>query len=289
MKTYMDCIPCFISQSLNAVRLTTADETIHEEVVRAILAEVSEMDLSRPPPLMGQYIHRIIRTFTGESDPYRKVKDRFNRFALDLLPDLRKKVMEASDPLDTACRIAIAGNIIDYGVNTRLTKETVLNTIDHAMTVPVFGDMDAFKREAASAEHILYLGDNTGEIVFDQLLIEQLSPERVTYAVRGGPVINDATMQDAKDTGMTDIVKVIDNGVDAPGTVLSMCSDEFLKHYRNADLVISKGQGNYETLSDEDKTIVFLFKAKCRIAARDAGCKLGDIVVLVKQGVNYGV
>ena len=286
MKTYIDCIPCFVAQSLNAVRLTTDDEAVHEKVMRVILSEVSNMDLSQPPPLMGQYIHKIIRESTGESDPYKRVKDRFNRFAMELLPDLDKKVMASSDPLDTACRVAIAGNIIDYGVNTRLNKKTVLNTIEEAMSAPVYGDMDVFKCEVKSANQILYLGDNTGEIVFDQLLVKQLSPERVIYAVRGGPIINDATMEDAEDTGMTGIVKVIDSGVDAPGTVLSECSDEFLEHYHNADLVISKGQGNYETLSEENKKIAFLFKAKCRIAARDAGCKLGDIVVLVKHGAE---
>ena len=283
MKTYIDCIPCFISQSLNAARLATPDENIHEQVMRGVLSEVSTMDLSQSPPLMGQYIHKIIRNFTGNTDPYKSVKDRFNQFAMELLPDLLKKVRESSNPLETACRIAIAGNIIDYGVNSRLDKSTVLKTIEHAMTTPVFGDMEAFQAAVNSAKKILYLGDNTGEIVFDRLLVEQLSPDRVTYVVRGAPVINDATMIDAENTGMTKMVRVIDNGTDAPGTVLSMCSDNFLEYFNSADLIISKGQGNYETLSEEDKNIFFLFKAKCQIAARDAGCELGDIVILKKE------
>lgn len=282
MKTYIDCIPCFISQSLNAARLATPDEKIHEDVMRGVLSEVSTMDLSQPPPLMGQYIHEVIRKLTGNADPYKRVKDRFNQFALELLPDLLKKVRESSSPLETSCRIAIAGNIIDYGVNSQLDKATVLDTIEQAVTTPVFGDMEAFQAAVDSAETILYLGDNTGEIVFDRLLVEQLSPDRVTYVVRGDPIINDATMIDAENTGMTKMVRVIDNGTDAPGTILSICSDNFMKYYNDADLVISKGQGNYETLSEEDKNIFFLFKAKCRIAARDAGCKLGDIVVLKK-------
>jgi damage-control phosphatase, subfamily I len=283
MKTYIDCIPCFITQSLNAARLATPDEKIHEKVMRGVLSEVSTMDLSQPPPLMGQFIHRIIRRLTGNADPYKRVKDRFNLFALELLPDLLEKVRESSNPFETSSRLAIAGNIIDYGVNSRLDKSTVLNTIEKAITTPVFGDMEAFQAAVSSAKKILYLGDNTGEIVFDRLLIEQLRPERVTYVVRGGPIINDATMIDAENTGMTKIVRVIDNGTDAPGTVLSMCSDNLMKYYNDADLIISKGQGNYETLSEENKNIFFLFKAKCRIAARDAGCELGDIVVLKKD------
>jgi damage-control phosphatase, subfamily I len=283
MKTYIDCIPCFITQSLNAARLATLDEKIHEKVMRGVLSEVSTMDLSQPPPLMGQFIHRIIRRLTGNADPYKRVKDRFNLFALELLPDLLEKVRESSNPFETSSRLAIAGNIIDYGVNSRLDKSTVLNTIEKAITTPVFGDMEAFQAAVSSAKKILYLGDNTGEIVFDRLLIEQLRPERVTYVVRGGPIINDATMIDAENTGMTKIVRVIDNGTDAPGTVLSMCSDNLMKYYNDADLIISKGQGNYETLSEENKNIFFLFKAKCRIAARDAGCELGDIVVLKKD------
>jgi len=143
--------------------------------------------------------------------------------------------------------------------------------------------MEAFQAAVNSAKKILYLGDNTGEIVFDRLLIEQLSPDRVTYVVRGAPVINDATMIDAENTGMTKMVRVIENGTDAPGTILSICSDNFLEYFNSTDLIISKGQGNYETLSEEDKNIFFLFKAKCRIAARDAGCELGDIVVLKKE------
>lgn len=280
MKTYIDCIPCFISQSLNAARLATSDEAIHEQVMRGVLSEVNGMDLSQPPPLMGQYIHRIIRQLTGDDDPYKRVKEQFNRFALALLPDLRKKVDESADPLETACRMAIAGNIIDYGVNTDLDKQTVLNTVSEAMSSPIFGDPEAFRRAVHAAKNILYLGDNTGEIVFDRLLIEQLSHRRVTYAVRGGPVINDATMADAEQTGMTDLVRVIDNGTDAPGTILSLCSEAFMSVYTDADLVVSKGQGNYETLSEADKQIFFLFKAKCRIAATDAGCQVGDIVIL---------
>ena len=134
-------------------------------------------------------------------------------------------------------------------------------------------------KSLSSAQSILYLGDNTGEIVFDQLLIQQLPMDRVTFVVRGKPIINDATMTDAVNTGMTNLVKVIDNGDDAPGTVLEACSDRFKRVYQDADIVIAKGQGNYETLSNSDKKIFFLLKAKCAVVAEHIGCNVGDSVV----------
>ena len=131
-----------------------------------------------------------------------------------------------------------------------------------------------------NAKQILYLGDNAGEIVFDKLFIEHLPKEKIIFAVRGKPVINDATMKDAEDIGLTDILKVIDNGSGYPGTVLQSCSEEFQEVFNGADLIISKGQGNYETLSENRQNIFFLLKIKCDIVARDLNGNVGDFVVL---------
>jgi hypothetical protein len=131
-----------------------------------------------------------------------------------------------------------------------------------------------------AAKNILFLGDNAGEIVFDKLLIEQMPMDKISYAVKGFPIINDATMEDAIDTGMTGLVKVLDNGCDAPGTILELCSEKFQEVFRQADLVIAKGQGNYETLSGvNDKDIFFLLKVKCPVIAQDLECECGSIVV----------
>jgi uncharacterized protein with ATP-grasp and redox domains len=134
-----------------------------------------------------------------------------------------------------------------------------------------------------SAKKILYLVDNTGEIFFDKLLIQQMPNDKMTFVVRGYPVINDATLIDAKIAGLTEMVEVIDNGSDAPGTILEDCSKEFLRHFSDADLIIAKGQGNYETLSNSNKCIFFILKAKCPVIARDIGCEIGSLVI---QG-NY--
>jgi hypothetical protein len=228
---------------------------------------------------MAQSVHRIIRQHTGSDDPYRFVKQTFNDFALGLYPALRRQIDASSDPFDTAVRLAIAGNIIDFGVNAAIDADLVHATIDHALSGPLIGDVRRFEDRVASARRILYLGDNTGEVVFDRLLIETLPQGRVTFVVRGRPVINDITMDDAEQTGMTACVPVIDNGSDAPGTVLSDCSDAFKAAFGAADLIIAKGQGNYESLSDVDRPIVFLLKAKCPVIAGHLNCQVGDTII----------
>ena len=136
-----------------------------------------------------------------------------------------------------------------------------------------------FQAALGRASRILYLADNAGEIVFDRLLIERMPPGKVTVGVRGFPVINDATMKDAEDTGMTELAEVIDNGSDGPGTILDDCSQSFRDRFDEADLIIAKGQGNYETLSEVDKDIYFLLKAKCAVIARDMGCQEDDMIL----------
>jgi len=237
------------------------------------------MDLSKSPPVMGQYIHRLIREFSGSRDPYKKLKDSFNNIALDIYPDLLDRVRKASDPFEAAIRFAIAGNIIDSGAVHNLTKSYIIETIEQAMSQKLSGNIEKLRVAMNSAKKILYLGDNTGEIVFDKLLIEQLPKDRVTFVVRGYPVINDATLNDAKISGLTDIVEVIDNGSDAPGTILEDCSKVFLRHFSDADLIIAKGQGNYETLNNEDKNIFFILKAKCPVIASNIGCEIGSLII----------
>lgn len=228
---------------------------------------------------MGQYIHRLIREISGSQDPYKKLKDSFNKLALDIYPDLSDRVKKASDPFEAAVRFAIAGNIIDSGAVHNLNKSYIIETIEQAMSQKLSGNIEKLRIAINSAKNILYLGDNTGEIVFDKLLIEQLPKDRVTFVVRGYPAINDATLIDAKTAGLTDIVKVIDNGSDAPGTILEDCSKEFLRNFYDADLIIAKGQGNYETLSNADKSIFFILKAKCPVIARNIGCEIGSLII----------
>jgi len=279
MRTYLGCIPCIIRQALDATCFVTDDEAIQERVLREALRAASELDLRTTPAAVGQQIHRLIRQLTGNPDPYREVKEQFNRAALALYPEMKQRVESSPDPLETALRLAIAGNIIDFGVNAHLEESEVNATLRDALTTPIHGDVEAFRQAVAGAATILYLADNAGEIVFDRLLIEQMPRERVTVVVKGSPIINDATMADAQTAGLTDIVEVIDNGSDAPGNILETTSEEFRRRFAQADLVISKGQGNYETVSEEDKDVFFVLKAKCEVIARDLGCPLGSLVL----------
>jgi len=280
MRIYLDCISCFIRQALCAARLATDDEQIHQEVVQGVLRLASRLDMSQSPPAIGQQMHRLIRELIGSDDPYRRVKTRFNNLALRLYPELRKRIMRSEDRLETAIRLAIAGNIIDFGANGSLEEPDVNRAIRESLAVePNRMQLSLFRDATVHAETILYIADNAGEIVFDRLLIEQLPYEKVTVVVKGKPVINDATIEDADVAGLTRIVEVIDNGSDAPGTILQDCSATFHERFSRADMVIAKGQGNYETLSGVDKNVFFLLKVKCPVIARDIGCSANETVL----------
>ena len=279
MRTYFDCIPCFLRQTLDAVRALGLDLPLQEGVLRKVLAACSALDLGQSPPVMGQRIHRVIREAAGSADPYAEMKERFNHLALGLYAECRGLVERADDPLEMALRLAIAGNVIDAAPKSGLNEEDVRRSMLQALTDPLDGDVKEFSRAVAGSRDLLYLADNAGEIVFDRLLIERIGADKVTVAVKGSPVINDALLADAAVAGLTSIVEVIDNGSDAPGTILEDCCEPFRKRFARADLVLAKGQANYETLSETDRDVFFLLKAKCPLIARDVGCSLGSMVV----------
>ena len=286
MRTHFDCIPCIIRQALDAVRLTSNDEKIHEQIMRQVLCSAGKMDLNASPPVMAQKTHRIIRQLAQTDDPYKLPKQRFNEFALELLPKFQDLVFSSADPFEKAVRLAIAGNIIDLGAKCSLGLSEAEKIITQAMTEPFdMTDYETFQGAAYNAEDILYLADNAGEIVFDRPLLEQIGPSKITFVVKGAPVINDATIDDAKAAGITNLVEVIENGDNAPGTILESCSEEFRQRFKVADLIIAKGQGNYETLSDVNKNIFFLLKAKCPLVANHLGCKIGTVVLRSQSNI----
>jgi len=267
MNTSLDCIPCILRQALDAARLVSTDPAVHEQIMRDVLAWAGEMDVNQSPPAVVQRIHRRLRQITGVDDPYREAKDRHNSIAMKLIHTLRSDVESARDPLFMAVRLAIAGNVIDMGINGNLTEVDVRQAVSQALSEPFFGEEERFRGALAKARSVLFLADNAGEIAFDRLLIEQISPERVTLVVRGAPVINDATQIDARTVGLDKIVEVIDNGSDAPGTILDDCSLDFRRRFAEADLILAKGQGNFESLSHQPGNLFFLFKVKCPVVA----------------------
>lgn len=279
MKLYNDCIPCIVRGSLDAARLATNDETLQQKVVKEILKILLTFDLNNPPPLMAQHIQQTVKKMTGNEDPYKAIKKKYNDFALSIYDELKSIVARSSNPFETATRLAIAGNIIDYGTSNSVGKQKILKTIEDSISGNIIGDINRFETCVKKAGKILYLADNAGEIVFDQLLLEQIGKEKAIFVVRKGYALNDATMKDAVSTGISKDLRVIDNGTSIPGTYLKLCSKKFLAEYERADLIISKGQGNYETLEHDDKRVFFLLKIKCSIVSKHSGFNLNDTVI----------
>jgi uncharacterized protein with ATP-grasp and redox domains len=281
LKTYLECVPCFLRQALDAAKLAGADKKTQKKVLDDVARMLPGFSLDVTPPEIARTVYGIVESHTEGKDAYKKVKKKSNDMAMELYPRLKKVVEASSDVLLSAVRLAVAGNVIDYGVPQSFDIEREIEEClerDFAIF-----DFKEFKSAVKNASNILYLLDNAGEIVFDRILIEEMD-KSIVCAVRGKPIINDVTMDDAREVGLDKVARVISSSSDIPGTVVQRCSKEFLGYYDNADVVISKGQGNFETLADEDKTIFFIFKAKCSVVAEHVGCREGDII-LKKQRI----
>jgi len=281
MKADLDCYPCFMRQALNASRRVGVTEEVQREIMLATMDELRQLQSDIMPPQMAQHIHRRVRELGNHRDPYREAKQASTQAALALYPHLLAEVRAAADPLETAVRIAIAGNIIDLGIHEHYDLEATLQRVLHQPFA--IDDLEPFRTALDQCSRILYLGDNAGETVFDRVLIEYLD-RPVTYVVKAAPIINDATCDDALAAGLDKVAEIIDNGTDAPGTLLDQCSSGFLQRFDQAELIISKGQGNYESLSDVEAPIYFLLQAKCGVIARHLGVRETDIIF--KQGIS---
>jgi len=299
MRTYLDCIPCFFKQALEAARIAGAREKIQKRILNELARILPKFPLNSTPPEMGRIIHKLVKKITRKEDPYIKIKEKSNKLALGIYNKLKKKIDQSQDRLLMAIELAIAGNIIDYGVKNSLNVDAELKKIldEENRTVKkknkAIFNYSKFKYALGKAKAILYLADNAGEVVFDRVLIEEIKridkDKKVIYAVKDRPIINDALIEDAHKCGINKMAQVISCGSDAPATILCLCSKEFLAIFKKVDLVISKGQGNFEALSNAKRPIFFLFMAKCPVIARDVStsvgdCKVGDINLLYHPG-----
>ena len=276
MQTYLDCYPCFVRQALEAARQLGADERKQKIVLERVLEALRDIDLAFTPPQIGDRIHRLVRQELAGGDPYRTFKEAATREALALLPRLKEIMEKAEDPLETGVRLSIAGNIIDAGHHS--TYE-LWPTVQRVLSEPfAVADLEPLRRSLTVAHSVLFLADNAGETVFDRLLIESLSLP-VVYAVKGGPILNDATVEDARMAGVDQAAQLLSTGSDAPGTILERCSERFRRAFAEAPLIIAKGQANYETLSEQGSKVFFLLQAKCPVIARDLGVPVRGLVV----------
>jgi len=285
MKLNLDCIPCFQRQALQAVRFISNDEELHQKVLREVTKKLLESDWDLTPPELAHEVHKIVKSVTNEKDPYKEAKKESNDLVLEMYPALKEKVEENKDPLRTAVRLAIAGNIIDFGPLQEFNLEKAIKEVLKKKFA--IDDYEKLKEVLKDAETLLFFTDNAGEIGLDKLLVETFLKakklEKIRFVVKGGPIINDATLEDATYMGLCDLPNVgflkLSNG--EAGTGPERNSQEVKSWIRKSDLVISKGQGNYEGLSENDG-LFFLLMAKCPVIASDLDVKVGDIVLKYK-------
>jgi len=294
MKLIMECLDCHVQQMKSAMNMVQLDDTSRYALFQKLLVEIGSADSNMTPPEMAQRLYDIVTRETGSNDLFAEIKKESNATALSVLEEVRSMVDTSTDPLKDALKLAASGNIIDYGARRGVSRDEILESVQHALE----GDVDqhfyqSFKETAERAKQILYVGDNSGEIVFDRVLLEHLPLDKVRFAVRGKPIINDATRTDAKTAGIDQLVAVLDTGDNTPGINLERSSSEFLDAFGNADMIIFKGQGNLETMCNEDLKgyvkpgvkLFFILKVKCSYVSQSIGEDIGKTVFLVREGV----
>lgn len=271
------CKSCFLNTYQCLFEKYNVDIVQSQEFISSYQETIIK-DKHLSTPEIQRELNRAFCRIINVSDPFKEEKISSNGIALELYKEWKTKVLSSDDSFDLALRLAIAGNIMDYGANNSFdlhkTIQSVLEAsyaIDHSALL---------KKKIQKAKSILCLGDNAGEIVFDKLFIETMMPNNIIYVVKSEATLNDATIEDAKEVGMDKVVEVVSNGYDAPSTILHKCSKEFLEIYNSADLIISKGQGNLEGLINEnDPRIFFLLMVKCDVIGEILHVNKGSFVV----------
>ncbi|MBU4262627.1 MAG: DUF89 family protein [Proteobacteria bacterium] len=261
MQTTLDCLPCFLKQTIHTARLCNSSPAVQQEIMNEVILKfLPFIDFTLSPPENAVHLYGLIAGISGHPDPFAAIKKENNRFASGIAPRIRQKVNEANNPLLAALTFSIAGNIIDYGSLHEFDMEQIIHdALSLQMAINDFAELETNLQQART---ILYLGDNSGELVFDKIAIEKLHRD-VTFVVKEKAIINDALTEDARECDMQDICRVITNGTGCPGTPLPHCSEEFQRLFHDADMIISKGQGNFETLSEVKAPIYFLLFVKC--------------------------
>ncbi|MFH0887445.1 MAG: ARMT1-like domain-containing protein [bacterium] len=286
MKSLPECKICLARQTYDCAKLISNDPKVQEDIISKVLPIIDSLDISNiSPPEATALVHAKIREITGADDVYKPLKVEYNKLALSLYPELKEMVAESEDRFEAALKIAMAGNVIDFGAHSAFDVEA---TLDEVMAdSEISGSPQDLEKQIGRAKKVLYIGDNAGEIVFDKVFIEEIAAEgkEVVYAVKSSPALNDVLMEDAEFCGLTEIVKVIESGSGNAGTMYEDTTEAFKKIYHEADVVIAKGQGNLETLRDPKglKDIFYLLKVKCPYLADKLGLVMGKVTVLYSR------
>lgn len=286
MKTEFECIPCAVNSIVRLFETGVVPEEQKEDLLRKVLSLLSETSYKVSPPVLGKEIHRLIRKDLGNTDPYLEIKKHFNEKLMALLPELEEKIAGAEDKFNAAIRLAIAGNVIDFGAKYQYD---IIEALEQLMGKELAIDDSELLREALKeAKTVMYVGDNCGELVMDKLLLEHIDVPKKYFVVRGAPIINDITVDDAAFVNMGEIAEVLTTGDDSPGAVWETSSEEFRQLFNEVDVVISKGQGNLEGLIDvAHRNLYFLLVTKCELIGAHIGTKKGDYVL--KKGRSASI
>lgn len=291
MKTSLACVPCILNQCITTLNLAGSKEETKRSAIKSLLDRLKEIDYDLPPSYNSDIAYEVAFSFTGIKDPYYKLKRECNKLAIEIYPKLKEMVEHSKDRIYTAIKVAVEGNIIDFGININKGKPLDFQKILRDIKEMPFAidDYKEFEKSLDSSTNIFYISDNAGEIVFDKVLIEELirCGKNVVLSVKSGPVINDATLEDVKEAGLTDIVKVVETGNSSIGVNFRSISQKFVDEFKKADLIIAKGQGNFETLDNIEANTFFMLKAKCETIASKLGVEYLD-VVLVKRRLEWG-
>lgn len=268
-----DCFSCILEMSLRYLRKLTLNENQIHNVYFDILNMLPIQDRTWNITSAGviEPIMSRIMTAVENADPLSSEKEKQNRQLMKLYPELKEIVETSTYPLLTAAHLAILGNAIDVMLSGG--KADINQVIDEQLARPLpQRAFDVFSKQMGKSRRILYFGDNAGEIVLDKLLIETLKKHcraEIVFVVRSMPALNDATTKDATAVGIDRLVTVVENGMDGPfpGTILRRCSKELNDLFQKADLIISKGGGNFESLDEEQKSIkkkiTYMLLSKC--------------------------
>ncbi|MDY6793784.1 MAG: ARMT1-like domain-containing protein [Actinomycetota bacterium] len=276
MRLDAECYPCMMSQAMRAAMLSGLGGEKLLDVMRWTAGFLQELDPSTTPPAAAAVFYDRVKELSGHEDPFKLLKHESNIAAQRLLPRLLSEIDASPEPLAFALKTSIAGNIIDFGAHE--APADLESNIDMIMNHDPFIDhTDPLKNDLEVASTVLMICDNAGEIVMDRLLLEVLSSLYpnidFTVAVRGGPAINDATLEDAREVGMEKFSRVITTGLAMAGVDLESCSPQFRSAFHNYDVIIAKGQGNFETLDQRSENIYFLFQVKCDCVSRFLGAE----------------
>lgn len=284
MEIFFDCLPCMLRQTLEASRLATDRLNLQKKIIEDSIEILSHYKDYKCSPDLCRAMHQAVKRYSCVEDPYIQIKNRDIVAAKRAYPILERFLQEKQNNLYWALKIAATGNIIDSAINNNVNMEDCIEKeLEKEFSVC---DLEPFENRLKTSKSLLIIGDNAGETVFDRILAQDLSFLDVTYAVRSEPIINDATVEVAYASGLGDCTNIISTGCNAPGAILEECSTEFLNIFNHADIIISKGQGNFEALSDERKQIFFLLKAKCPVISQKLGVDLNQYVFKYGSMIN---